>query len=332
MHRLLAEAEQIWSQISEFINGLTVIPSNGYYKYKWGTLDSEQNRLQSYVIQNFIMWSSNARSILDVIDKESALRFSEIIEKQDLFSPGILPRLQLSHFPSRGSKGEFLQKLAIDFSMLKGLLEGKLSVLSEKVEKQPATPQSQGNLQEFTQKESGLKADPKEEFLFGWNEIHPEIVKVTQKLFGGGHYAEAVEASFKEINDQVKNIVKQETGEERDGADLMHFAFRDKSPTIKLTKLLTESDKNIQEGYHLIFAGSMMGIRNPCAHKNLIMNKVDAFHKILIASDLMSVLSNRISPPIKDAKCSLCGLTFSQQGLKIHLRTCQKKHASIARP
>ena len=39
-----------------------------------------------------------------------------------------------------------------------------------------------------------------------WNLIHPKIVEVSQKLFEYGHYANAAEDAFIEINDRVKKL------------------------------------------------------------------------------------------------------------------------------
>ena len=39
-----------------------------------------------------------------------------------------------------------------------------------------------------------------------WDLIHPKIVAVSQKLFEDGHYANAAEDAFVEINDRVKKL------------------------------------------------------------------------------------------------------------------------------
>ena len=42
-----------------------------------------------------------------------------------------------------------------------------------------------------------------------WDLIHPKIVAVSQKLFEDGHYANAAEDAFVEINDRVKKTVHE---------------------------------------------------------------------------------------------------------------------------
>lgn len=127
-----------------------------------------------------------------------------------------------------------------------------------------------------------------------WSIIHKDIIKVAKKKFEDGYYADAVESAFKEINKRVKEIVKNRTGEELDGANLMYKAFSEKTPIIILDDLSTETGRNIQKGYMQIFAGAMIGIRNPNAHENIIINKEEATHFIFLASLLMFRLDKAI--------------------------------------
>jgi uncharacterized protein (TIGR02391 family) len=120
--------------------------------------------------------------------------------------------------------------------------------------------------------------------------INPTIREIAQKRFEDGHYADAVEASFKEINKYVKETMKKKTGIEYDGADLMFKAFSVDNPIIEVGDLSTDSGRDIQKGYSFIFAGSMMGIRNPKAHENLKISKEQAIHMIFLASLLMNRL------------------------------------------
>lgn len=120
-----------------------------------------------------------------------------------------------------------------------------------------------------------------------WSMIHEDIIKVAKNKFEDGYYADAVESAFKEINKRVKEIVKNKTGEELDGAALMYKAFSERTPVIILDNLSTETGKNIQKGYMQIFAGAMIGIRNPKAHENIIISKERATHFIFLASLLM---------------------------------------------
>jgi len=123
-----------------------------------------------------------------------------------------------------------------------------------------------------------------------WSMIHKDIIKVAKNKFEDGYYADAVESAFKEINKRVKEIMKNKTGEELDGASLMYKAFSENKPVVILDNLSTETGRNIQKGYMQIFAGAMIGIRNPKAHENIVISKERATHFIFLASLLMCKL------------------------------------------
>ena len=126
-----------------------------------------------------------------------------------------------------------------------------------------------------------------------WYYIHPKIKDICKSRFDSGHYADSVEAALKEINSIVKSIVKAKTGNEFDGSSLMKKAFSLKNPIITLDDLSTETGRNIQIGYMEIFSGSMIGIRNPKAHNNLVIDEKRAIHFIFLASLLMNKIEER---------------------------------------
>ena len=95
-----------------------------------------------------------------------------------------------------------------------------------------------------------------------WNNIHPQIISVAKSRYDKEHYADAVEAAFKEVNTRVKSIYKHRTSVEKDGSKLMQAAFSIQNPVIKLGDLSTETGINIQQGYMEMFAGAMIGIRS----------------------------------------------------------------------
>ena len=127
-----------------------------------------------------------------------------------------------------------------------------------------------------------------------WEFVHPRICALARPRFDAGFFGDAVEASFKEVNDAVKRIVRDTDGRELDGAGLMTTAFSPQNPIIRLSALITETDRNIQQGYMQIMAGSMTGIRNPKAHGNLNPDSSKALHLIALASLLMHKVDERI--------------------------------------
>lgn len=127
-----------------------------------------------------------------------------------------------------------------------------------------------------------------------WELVHPRICALAKPRYDAGFFGDAVEASFKEVNDTVKRLHFDQTGNEADGSGLMTSAFSPANPTIRLTEQQTDSEKNIQQGYMQIFAGSMVGIRNPKAHANLNPGSRKTLHLVSLASLLMYKIDERI--------------------------------------
>lgn len=114
--------------------------------------------------------------------------------------------------------------------------------------------------------------------------IDPDILDVSRDLFVSGFYSEAAGEAYKFVD----NFVKAKTSSSKSGSPLMEWAFSPNSPTMKLNSLSTESEKNAQAGYHRIFSGSMLGIRNPTAHENGWISDADeALETIVLAQHLL---------------------------------------------
>jgi uncharacterized protein (TIGR02391 family) len=127
-----------------------------------------------------------------------------------------------------------------------------------------------------------------------WDDIHPSITRVAKVRYEAGQFADCVEAAFKEINTLIKEHVKRRKGEELDGAPLMNKAFSVNNPVVVLDDLSTESGRNVQQGYMQIFAGSMIGIRNPKAHANVTIDDMRARHFLYLASLLADRFDERL--------------------------------------
>ena len=127
---------------------------------------------------------------------------------------------------------------------------------------------------------------------FDERNIHPSIAQVSIELFDDGHYAQATFEAFKYIDNQVKAI----SGIEDTGFSLMMNAFNEKAPKIKLTDLLTMSDKDEQMGFRYVFAGTMSGIRNPRGHDNRV-DPIDlCLDHLSVVSVLLRTLDARKAP------------------------------------
>lgn len=93
--------------------------------------------------------------------------------------------------------------------------------------------------------------------------FHPEIVKNCSKLYFDGHYFHAVFEAAK-IYHKLVQVKSQST---KDGEALMLQVWNPEKGTLKVTKCISLTDKNVQEGIGFLSAGLMRAIRNPTAHE-----------------------------------------------------------------
>ena len=127
-----------------------------------------------------------------------------------------------------------------------------------------------------------------------WGLMHPIVVRVSKTRFDSGHFADAVEAALKEVNDIVRTLVRDQTAKEYDGADLMNRAFSVDRPIITLDDLSTTTGRSIQLGYMQICSGAMTGIRNPKAHSNVQIDSVRGIHLLFLTSLILFKIDERV--------------------------------------
>lgn len=94
-------------------------------------------------------------------------------------------------------------------------------------------------------------------------DLHREIGRAASKLYQDGHYANAVEAAVKALND----LVRLRSGLDVAGTTLMERAFSLNNPILKFNDLSDQSDRDEQKGYMMMFSGAVAGLRNPRAHR-----------------------------------------------------------------
>ena len=122
---------------------------------------------------------------------------------------------------------------------------------------------------------------------FDERNIHPDIEMVAKNLFDDGHYSQATFEAYKYLDKKVQKLSKSR----KSGYNLMMQAFSETSPLIKLTELLTTSEKDEQKGYKFIFTGAVLAIRNPRGHEYGLNESPD---KCLDHLSLASLLLRRL--------------------------------------
>lgn len=115
--------------------------------------------------------------------------------------------------------------------------------------------------------------------------IEPEIQDVSRDLFVSGHYSLSVQEAYK----AVEKYIKEKGGSQNlSGTTLMDVVFSPKDPRLFWSKRNTQSEIDEQMGYHRLYAGAMLGIRNPVIHEfNWIEDGEIALELILFAQHLL---------------------------------------------
>ena len=121
--------------------------------------------------------------------------------------------------------------------------------------------------------------------------LHPKIRQVTSKYLDTNLMNVAVFEAFKAISIRVREM----SGLDLDGYDLMGKSFRDDNPPVQLDDLTTQSGRSIHAGYRYLFMGAVLAVRNPDAHQVFIdMSDEEGFEELGLASMLMRRLDSAI--------------------------------------
>lgn len=94
----------------------------------------------------------------------------------------------------------------------------------------------------------------------------------TRSRFVSAHYADAVEAGVKALNE----LVRFRTGSTLDGDTLMTTTFSVNAPKLRLNRLRSDSDKSEQRGHMMLCQGVVAAWRNPRAHNSQFDDQPDA--------------------------------------------------------
>lgn len=100
--------------------------------------------------------------------------------------------------------------------------------------------------------------------------VHPNLPTKVRELFDDGRLAEATFHAFKFLDKEVE----RHSGISETGWKLMMAALDDNGP-VKLTPMVSETEKNEQQGFRFIFAGGVRAIRNPRGHEYTVVDSPD---------------------------------------------------------
>ena len=130
-----------------------------------------------------------------------------------------------------------------------------------------------------------------------WSYIHPLIQKSSKKLFEDGHFANAAEDAFIEINDRTKKLFSIVKPNEPvpDGEAAMTTVFSSNNPLVEFCDRSTTTGQNKQKGFMQMLAGAMSALRNPKAHSNSeVLSAEEASRRLAAASMLMYAIDDAV--------------------------------------
>lgn len=127
--------------------------------------------------------------------------------------------------------------------------------------------------------------DDDEVSLFNLMVVEEEILDVTKDLFSSGFYNLSVAEAFKALE---KFVADKAGKHDVSGTKLMRMVFSKNSPQLSWSDRTTASQKDEQEGYEHMLAGSMLGIRNPTTHEfDWVDDATTALELVLLAQHLL---------------------------------------------
>lgn len=130
---------------------------------------------------------------------------------------------------------------------------------------------------------------PVTEHAFEQRNIDSRLPPSVIQLFDNGHYAQATFEAYKFVDKEIQRHAKSS----KTGFALMMEALGGTSPAVRVNPMLTASQQDEQKGYSFLFAGSILGIRNPRGHEYDLQDDVDlCLDHLSLASLLLRKLSD----------------------------------------
>jgi uncharacterized protein (TIGR02391 family) len=94
----------------------------------------------------------------------------------------------------------------------------------------------------------------------------------------------------------LTDVIRERSGLEGDGVALIGSAFGGSSPKLKVNRLQTESEQNVQRGVEALLRGLYQAIRNPRSHGASEDDERDAVALLMFADYLLRVVDKSRSP------------------------------------
>ena len=114
--------------------------------------------------------------------------------------------------------------------------------------------------------------------------VHPMIVKKCFSLLSSSEYDSAVLQAFKAIETSIREKINAPS--DQVGTRLIRKAFNPENGPLTDQKLPMAE----RESFCNYIAGAFGFYRNPCSHRDVDLDYISAFDKIVVASDLLKAI------------------------------------------
>ncbi len=125
--------------------------------------------------------------------------------------------------------------------------------------------------------------------------IHPFIAKASLRLLNSGEFESAVLKAFKTVETRIRKWTDSHADDI--GVALIRQAFHpENGPLTDLTLPKAEREALCQ-----YIAGAFGYYKNPCSHRDVAMDFLSAFERIVVASDLLKIVERAGEAAKKEA-------------------------------
>ena len=114
--------------------------------------------------------------------------------------------------------------------------------------------------------------------------VHPEIIKKSFKLLESGQYESAVIQAFKCLEVKIRKLINANA--EDVGIKLIRKAFHPENGPLTDQKLPISE----REAFTNYLAGAFGYYKNPCSHRDVELDFLSTFDRIVVASDLLKAI------------------------------------------
>jgi uncharacterized protein (TIGR02391 family) len=119
-------------------------------------------------------------------------------------------------------------------------------------------------------------------------EVNPELWHAVRRSYENGAYSNATLDSIHFLSEAIR----LKTGLQSDGTALAGQALGGKNPKLRLNRLETESEQNIQHGVEQLLRGIYQAVRNPRSHGRVDDFQADANAIVLIVDYLLRIIGH----------------------------------------